>query len=58
MTKFISNGKNPYALEEKDDNKENVKGRFVSKSKTGTIPMFRNNTAHLTGRKVTFKNVQ
>lgn len=57
MTKFVSNSKNLYAVQTKDDKKEHVKGQFVSKSKAGTIHMFRNNTANTTGRKVTFKHV-
>ena len=57
MTKFISNSRNPYVVQIKDEQKGNVKGQFVSKSKAGTIHMFRNNTANTTGRKVTFKNV-
>lgn len=57
MTKFVSNSRNPYAVPTKDEQKGNVKRQFVSKSKAGTIHMFRNNTANTTGRKVTFKNV-
>ncbi len=55
--KFISNSKNPYEMHAEDNKKENKKGEFISKSKAGTIHMFRNNTANTTGRKVTFKHV-
>ena len=57
MMKFISNSKNPYEMHVEDNKKENKKGEFISKSKAGTIHMFRNNTANTTGRKVTFKHV-
>ncbi len=57
MTKFLSNSRNPYAEKTRDEKKENVKAKFVTKSKAGTIHMFRNNTANTTGRKVTFKHV-
>lgn len=57
MTRFVSNSRNPYAVQTRDEKKENVKGQFVSKSKAGTIHMFRNNTANTTGRKVSFKHV-
>lgn len=55
MTKFVSNSRNPYAVQTK--NEKNLKGQFVSKSKARTIHIFRNNTANTTGRKVTFKHV-
>lgn len=57
MTKFVSNSRNPYAAQIKNEKKESTKGAFVSKSTAGTIHMFRNNTANTTGRKVTFKHV-
>lgn len=57
MTKFLSNSRNPYAEQTRDEKKENVKAKFVTKSKAGTIHMFRNNTANTAGRKVTFKHV-
>lgn len=57
MTKFISNGKNPYATKSDSVKEESTKGKFVSKSNTGTILMFKNNTTNITGRKVSFKHV-
>lgn len=57
MTKFISNRKNPYAAKSDNVKAETPKGKFISKSNTGTIQMFRNNTTNITGRKVSFKHV-
>lgn len=56
MMNFVSNTRNPYAMQKKENEKP-VPGQFISKSKAGTIHMFKNNTANLKGRKVTFKNV-
>ncbi len=53
--KFVSAEKNPYAL--KRENTKVKPGEFVPSSKAGTAQMFRNNTMHITGRKVTFKHV-
>lgn len=55
--KFVSYSKNPYEKQMKVEKKENVSGKFVSKSKAGTIRMFTNNTANIKGRKVAFKKV-
>ena len=57
MARFVSKSNNSYALYSKSEKKEHVKGQFVSKSKAGTIRMFRDNTANITGRKVSFKHV-
>ena len=57
MMNFVSNNKNPYAPHSKDEKEEKRKEQFISNSKAGTIHMFRNNTANITGRKVTFKHV-
>ena len=54
--KFISNTKNPYAFQAKESNTSANVG-FVSKSNAGTVRIFKNNTASVTGRKVTFKHV-
>ena len=53
--KIVSHSKNPYERQMKIE--ENVSGKFVSKSRAGTIRMFANNTANIKGRKVAFKNV-
>ena len=55
--KFVSHSKNPYERQMKIVKNENVSGKFVSKSRAGTIRMFANNTANIKGRKVAFKNV-
>lgn len=57
MTKFVSNVRNPYACKEKNTKKEITAGQFVPSSKAGSAPIFRNRTASITGRKVTFKHV-
>ena len=56
MMNFVSNTRNPYAIQ-KIEKEKPVTGQFISKSKAGTIHMFKNNTVNLKGRKVTFKNV-
>ena len=57
MAKFISNTKNQYAINSKTEKKVCVNGQFVSKSNPEIVHAFRNNTASITGRKVTFKHV-
>ena len=57
MEKFISNTKNPYEKLINNEKETIVKGQFISKSKAGTIQIIRNNTANITGRKITFKHV-
>ncbi len=57
MAKFVSNVKNPYTFKEKNIKKDFKTGQFVSTSKAGSAPMFRNHTASTAGRKVTFKHV-
>ena len=57
MAKFISNTKNPYMRDVKNEMKTSAKGQFISKSNPETVQMFRNNTTNITGRKVTFKHV-
>ena len=56
MMNFVSNTRNPYEMQKKTEEKP-VPGQFISKSKAGTIHMFKNKTASLKGRKVTFKNI-
>lgn len=56
MIKFVSNTRNPYASIVKEE--ENVKEKFIPKSKANTSYMFRNCTSNITGRKVTFMHVQ
>lgn len=56
VIKFISNTKNPYGFQ-LQENKVSEKVGFVSKSNAGTVRTFKNNTANVTGRKVTFKHV-
>lgn len=55
--KFVSYSKNPYEKQLNAEKKENMSGKFISKSKAETIRMFTNNTANIKGRKVVFKNV-
>jgi len=54
---FVSNTKNPYEKILHMEKKEDLTGKFISKSKASTIHMFRNNTANTRGEKVKFKNV-
>lgn len=57
MIKFVSKGKNPYAVKSDSIKKDNSKGMFISQSSARSIQAFRNNTANITGRKVSFKHV-
>lgn len=57
MMTFVSKSRNPYVAQSKNIKKESAKGQFVSKSKAGTIHMFRDNTANIVGKKVEFKHV-
>lgn len=54
---FISNTKNPYEKILHMEKKEDLTGKFISKSKVGTIHMFKNNTANTSGVNVKFKKV-
>lgn len=55
MKKFISKTKNPYMSCQKKEN--NSKVRFTAVSEAKNVQCFRNNTANITGRKITFKHV-
>lgn len=47
MTNFVSNVRNPYASKEKDTKRKIKAEQFVSTSKAGAAPMFRNRTASI-----------
>lgn len=57
MMTFVSKSKNPYGAQLRNIKRENINEQFISKSHVGTIYMFRNNTANITGEKVEFKHV-
>lgn len=57
MIKFVSKSKNMYPINTNNSKVESRKEEFTSKFNIGTIQMFRDNTANITGRKVSFKHV-